>query len=116
VDEKKARNDALAGTLSRQPGRAESRAAARRILQDPERAPIIVGQYVRLGARDEDGCPIGPPIVCDSATSSVTSCNGETRIFVRAEGESLKDFERRCCNSLPVKTGGVITMNGDGGG
>jgi hypothetical protein len=113
VDEKKSKQDALAGTLSRQPGSPESRAAARRILQDPERAPTIVSRYVRVGARDEDDCPIGPPVVCDSATASVTPCNGATTILVRESGESLEDFEKRCCDSLPVRKGGVITMHGD---
>ena len=113
MDEKKEKQDGLAGTLSREPGSPESRAAARRILQDPERPPTIVSQYVRVGARDETGCPIGTPVLCDSRTAEVTMCNGEPRVFVRNEGESLEDFGRRCCDSLPVKTGGVITMNGD---
>jgi hypothetical protein len=113
MDEKKSKQDALAGTLSRQPGSPESRAAARMILGDPERAPTVISRYVRVGARDEDGCPIGPPVLCDSATAAVSPCNGETTIFVRESGESLEDFEKRCCDSLPVRTGGVVTMRGD---
>ncbi len=113
MTEKPDKQDALSGTLSRELGSPESRAAARRILQDPQRPPTIISQYVKAVARDETGCPIGPPMVCDSATAAVAPCNGEEKIFVREPGESLDAFERRCCDSLPVRTGGVIRMNGD---
>ncbi len=113
MTEKLNKRDVLAGSLSREPGSPESRAAARRIIEDPQRMPVVVSQYVRVGAHDEDRCPVGPPVVCDSATASVTPCNGETIILVRDGAESLADFEKRCCDSLPVRTGGVVTMNGD---
>jgi hypothetical protein len=112
VDEKKEKQDALAGTLSRELGSPESRAAARRILQDPQRMPVIISQYVKTVARDENDCPTAIA-VCDSQTAAVAPCNGEETIFVREEGETLEAFERRCCNSLPVRTGGVIRMKGD---
>lgn len=112
MDENKTRQDALSDTLSREPGSPESRAAARRILEDPHRMPIIVRQYVRTVARDEKDCPTAIE-VCDSQTASVAPTNGEETIFVREPGESLEQFERRCCDSLPVRTGGHVGMNGD---
>lgn len=78
------------------------------------RPPILISQYVRgSGPRDEEGRRTGPPVVCDSRTAEVTVFNGGTKTFVREAGESLQNFERRCCNSLPA--GGVIRMKGDGG-
>jgi hypothetical protein len=77
------------------------------------RPPILISDYVRgSGARDEEGRRTGAPVVCDSATASVTPFNGETTMFVREIGESAQNFERRCCNSLPA--GGVIWMRADG--
>jgi hypothetical protein len=74
--------------------------------------PIIIRQYVKAVARHEDGCPTAIA-VCDSATATVAPTNGPATIFVRNEGESLEAFERRCCDSLPVRTGGHVGMNGD---
>jgi len=78
------------------------------------RPPTLISEYVRgAGPRDEEGRRTGPPVVCDSRTAEVTVFNGGTKTFVREAGESLRNFERRCCNSLPA--GGVVRMKGDGG-
>jgi hypothetical protein len=91
-----------------EPGSIESRAAARAVLDDPGRPPIIISEYVEP-VFDDAGKHIYGGKVCDSRTASV---NGTT--IGRGEGESLEEFKERCCRLVPAMQTGIVEMRGDG--
>jgi len=100
--------DALAETLSREPGSLESRAVARMILAGPGRAPSFIVTFVDSGPRNEQGGMFAGPVTLESQIATV---NGKT--LTRSEGETSEAFERRACLELPALAPGFVVMFAD---
>jgi hypothetical protein len=101
MEEKKRNEDFLAETLVRELGSAESRAAARRII---DQTPIVITEYIsRDGPRDEEGCPTGP--IKEFKTAQIGD-----KFLTREEGESAEEFERRAIAETPATKWGFIRM------
>ena len=89
-------------TLSRLPiGSPESRAAARALLRDPDRLPIIFVQFVSPNC-DSAGGIIGIPI-CKSVRATVQVPGVPNRDYTREPEETLEAFKARMVRELPVR-------------
>lgn len=96
-----------------EPGSIESRAAARAVLADPARPPIIVTEYSEP-VLDAEGRHIYGGRVCDSKTAVISSGSMDDKILERQEGESLDAFRQRACLEVPALQGGQVRMRWDG--
>jgi hypothetical protein len=89
-------------TLSRSAiGSEESRAAARALLEDPDRLPIIFVESVSPNC-DSTGRLIGPPI-CKVKRATVEIPGAPKREYTRNPEETLKSFKARIVRELPVR-------------
>ena len=79
-------------------GSAESRAVARRLVQQRKRAPNLIFIFVNPRPRDSEGRPTGP-VELGSKTATI---EGSDKKLIREEAESQESFERRVADELPA--------------
>ncbi len=102
VTEKNRNSGNWSETLSRSAiGSAESRAAARALLEDPDRLPIIFVEFVSANC-DSDGRVIGPPI-CNATQATAEVPGAPDRQYTRDPDETLDAFKARIVRELPVR-------------
>jgi hypothetical protein len=78
-------------------GSAESRAAARRLIEGPRKAPNVLFVFVNPPARDCDDRPTSPVEI--NSLSGTTESNKK---LIREEGETQESFESRVAGELPA--------------
>lgn len=87
-----------------EPGSIESRAAARAVLCDPARPPILVTEYAEP-MFDAAGRHIYGGRECDSRVALI---NGQP--LERLENESLAEFKQRAINAVPAMRTAHVQM------
>jgi hypothetical protein len=76
------------------------RAEARAVLDNPDRLPVLVLQYVSA-QRDEDGNLISP--ICDAERAILCIAGVPDRHYTREASETLEDFKKRVMSDLPIR-------------
>jgi hypothetical protein len=79
-------------------GSVESRAAARRLVEEPTKAPNLLLIFVNPHPRGDFGEPIGP-VQFNSHTATL---DGTDKKLFLIENESQEAFEQRVADSLPA--------------
>jgi hypothetical protein len=98
IEKKRSGEPLIEKILSSEIGSAESRSAARLLVERPTKPPNLLLIFVPPQPRGESGDLLGP-VEFNSQTASIP---GRDEKLVRMESESQENFERRVADSLPA--------------